>query len=63
MENFGFAMSERSIQWDMGRIYPGLQLKIGPSLGANSVMEFYMDPGAQYDERMHYEEQHSTGKI
>lgn len=49
--------------WDMGIIYPGLKLKIGPTLGANGVLEFVMDPGStgHNDERSFYEEK-STGE-
>jgi len=52
-------MSERSIAWDMSRLFPGLQLRVGPSI-AGGLMEFVMDPRSQYDERSHVQEE-STG--
>lgn len=37
-------------------------MRIGPSLGTNGLLEFYMDPAFQYDERT-YDEPPSTGNI
>lgn len=54
-------MSERSLQWDMSRVFPGLQLKVGPSM-SGGLLEFVMDPLSQYDERSHGFEDESTGK-
>jgi hypothetical protein len=55
-------MGERSIQWDMSRLFPGLQLRIGPSV-TGGLMEFVMDPHSQYDERSHINfESESTGE-
>lgn len=54
-------MGERSLQWDMSRLIPGLQLRVGPSI-AGGVMEFVIDPTSQYDERSHAFQEESTGK-
>jgi hypothetical protein len=61
MENFGVSMSQRAMLWNMDMLHPGLNLKIGPSYGSNSVMEFYIDPSQQNDERGYIEEPQSTG--
>ena len=53
-------MGQRTLQWDMKVVYPGLRMRIGPSLGTNGLLEFYMDPTVQYDERT-YDEPPSTG--
>ncbi|XP_055523596.1 uncharacterized protein LOC129717603 [Wyeomyia smithii] len=62
LENAGALISQRQLQWDMGIIYPGLKLKIGPTLGASGVLEFVMDPAAHNDERSYFEEK-STARI
>lgn len=31
------------MEWDLSRIYPGLMMRIGPTLGINGVLEFVMD--------------------
>lgn len=54
-------MGERSLQWDMSRLVPGLQLRVGPSI-AGGVMEFVIDPTSQYDERSHAFQEETTGK-
>ncbi|XP_058115847.1 uncharacterized protein LOC131287152 [Anopheles ziemanni] len=56
-------MAQRQMLWDMGIIYPGLKLKLGPTLGAPGVLEFVLDPAvAQNDERSLFEEK-STARI
>jgi hypothetical protein len=54
-------MGERTIQWDMSRLAPGLQLRVGPSI-SGGLMEFVIDPHAEYDERSHSFQEESTGK-
>lgn len=45
-------MSSRSMKWDMDMIYPGLQMRVGPYQGTNSLLEFTMDTDIQEaDER------------
>uniref|UniRef100_A0AAG5D2Z3 Protein osiris 10 n=1 Tax=Anopheles atroparvus TaxID=41427 RepID=A0AAG5D2Z3_ANOAO len=61
LENAGTVMAQRQMLWDMGIIYPGLKLKLGPTLGAPGVLEFVLDPAAQNDERSLFEEK-STGR-
>lgn len=36
-------LGKRSMQWDLAMIEPGLQLRVGPTLQADSVLEFTMD--------------------
>lgn len=62
LENAGAVISQRQLQWDMAIIYPGLKLKVGPTLGANGVLEFVLDPSAANDERTFHEHEKSTGK-
>lgn len=62
LENAGAMISQRSIQWDMSRVYPGLMLKVGPTLGASGVLEFVLDPHHIVDDRSYYSEDTSTGE-
>ena len=59
LENAGLAVGHRSLQYDMSRLYPGLQLRIGPTM-QGGLLEFVVDPEKQYDERSHLQEE-STG--
>lgn len=61
LENAGAVMAQRQLLWDMGIIYPGLKLKLGPTIGAAGLLEFVLDPSVQNDERSLFEEK-STGK-
>ncbi|XP_058443898.1 uncharacterized protein LOC131425767 [Malaya genurostris] len=62
LENAGAMISQRQLLWDMGIIYPGLKLKLGPSLGAAGVLEFVLDPSTRNGERSYFEEK-STARI
>uniref|UniRef100_A0A9I3EGY6 Protein osiris 10 n=1 Tax=Anopheles dirus TaxID=7168 RepID=A0A9I3EGY6_9DIPT len=62
LENAGAVMGQRQLLWDMGIIYPGLKLKLGPTIGAAGLLEFVLDPAAQNDERSLFEEK-STARI
>ncbi|XP_073820274.1 osiris 10a [Musca autumnalis] len=61
LENAGAVFSQRSLEWHMDAIYPGLMLKIGPSADRNSVAEFVIDP--TIDERNFNIEDASTARI
>lgn len=62
LENAGAVMGERSLQWSMGRLYPGLMLHVGPSI-SGGLLEFVIDPTTQYDERSHgFVQEESTGR-
>ncbi|XP_052562066.1 uncharacterized protein LOC120430148 [Culex pipiens pallens] len=63
LENAGAVISQRQLQWDMAIIYPGLKLKVGPTLGANGVLEFVLDPSAATDERTFHEHEKSTARV
>lgn len=54
-------MGERTLLWDMGMLHPGLQMKVGPSLGGG-LLEFVLDPSHQYDDRSHIHYEESTGE-
>ncbi|CAH2059504.1 unnamed protein product, partial [Iphiclides podalirius] len=43
MEDASDLISKRSLHWDMSSLYPGLVMRIGPTL-ANGVLEFVVDP-------------------
>jgi len=43
-------------------IYPGLSMRIGPSLGTNGMLEFVFDPTNSRDDRTYLSEEPSTGK-
>lgn len=36
-------MERRNLRWDLGNWYPGLEMRVGPTLNANGVLEFVMD--------------------
>lgn len=36
-------MERRNLQWDLSNLYPGLQMKVGPMLNGNGVLEFVVD--------------------
>uniref|UniRef100_A0A182YGJ2 Uncharacterized protein n=1 Tax=Anopheles stephensi TaxID=30069 RepID=A0A182YGJ2_ANOST len=61
-QNAGAVMAQRQLLWDMGIIYPGLKLKLGPTIGAAGLLEFVLDPSVQNDERSLFEEK-STARI
>lgn len=59
-------MGQRSLRIDMKRIYPGLFLRIGPTVGVTGpnlgMVEFVMDPNRNRNDRIHQTEGESTGK-
>lgn len=36
-------MERRNLKWDLSKIYPGLQMRIGPTLSGDGVLEFVVD--------------------
>ncbi|EDW14701.2 uncharacterized protein LOC6573149 [Drosophila mojavensis] len=62
LENAGAVMGQRSLEWHMDGIYPGLMFKIGPTADANSVAEFVLDTDA-LDQRQFGFEEASTGRL
>lgn len=62
LENAGTMIGQRSLQWDLRGIYPGLCLRVGPTADSNSVLEFVMDPNLERGDRYLVEEP-STGKV
>jgi len=61
LENAGAVMGQRSLEWHMDGLYPGLMFKIGPTSDANSVAEFVLDGAGQGERQFGYEDP-STGR-
>ncbi|CAH2097083.1 unnamed protein product [Euphydryas editha] len=61
MEDAGNLISKRSLHWDLGTFYPGLVMRIGPTL-ANGVLEFVIDPRIK-DRTYHQQGEISTGRL
>lgn len=61
LENAGAIVGQRSLQWDLSTIQPGLCLRIGPSPESTSMLEFVMDPRHDRGDRYINEEPPSTG--
>lgn len=36
-------IERRNFRWDLGNWYPGLQMRVGPTLNANGILEFILD--------------------
>lgn len=45
-------MERRNIKWNLSNLYPGLQMRVGPMLNGNGVLEFVLDERlASYSDR------------
>lgn len=62
LENAGTLVGQRSLQWDLSMIEPGLCLRVGPTSDANSMLEFVMDPTQDRGDRYSVDEP-STGNF
>ncbi|KAH8361923.1 hypothetical protein KR200_008828 [Drosophila serrata] len=62
LENAGAVMGQRSLEWHMDGLYPGLMFKIGPTADANSVAEFVLDGAGQGERQFGFEEP-TTGRL
>lgn len=60
LENAGTIVGQRSLQWDLSVLQPGLCLRIGPTSDSNSILEFVMDPSLDRGDR-YLSEEPSTG--
>ncbi|XP_013185009.1 uncharacterized protein LOC106130659 [Amyelois transitella] len=62
MEDASNLISKRSLLWDLSALYPGLVMRVGPTL-ANGVLEFVMDPRVK--DRAYHQHPHevSTGRL
>lgn len=62
LENAGIMMGQRTLKINMKKIYPGLYMRIGPTIGGNTaqlgIVEFIMDQNRS--DRIYQPE--STGK-
>ncbi|XP_034949798.1 uncharacterized protein Osi10a [Chelonus insularis] len=36
-------MERRNLKWDLSNLYPGLQMRVGPALNGNGMLEFIVD--------------------
>ncbi|XP_038219393.1 uncharacterized protein LOC119837737 [Zerene cesonia] len=61
MEDASNLISKRSLHWDMGMVYPGLVMRIGPTL-ANGVLDFVIDPRIK-DRTYNAQGELSTGRL
>ncbi|XP_004926136.1 uncharacterized protein LOC101744363 [Bombyx mori] len=63
MEDASNLISKRSLHWDLSAMYPGLVMRIGPTL-ANGVLEFVMDPRVKDRAYQHQAQgELSTGRL
>lgn len=44
-------LSRRTFCWDMGLLYPGLQMRIGPTYTGRGIIDFIVNPKRKFDER------------
>lgn len=44
-------LSARAIRWDMSGLYPGLVMRVGPTLTGTGMLEFVMEPRRFYSNR------------
>lgn len=51
------------MQWDLAMIEPGLHLRVGPTLQADSILEFTMDPVQDRDRYLMEEPSTGTFKL
>ncbi|XP_026492481.2 uncharacterized protein Osi10a [Vanessa tameamea] len=61
MEDASNLISKRSLHWDLGTFYPGLVMRIGPTL-ANGILEFVIDPRIK-DRTYHQQGEVTTGRL
>ncbi|XP_026734600.1 uncharacterized protein LOC113498682 [Trichoplusia ni] len=61
LEDAGNLIAKRSLHWDLSGVYPGLVMKIGPTL-SNGVLEFVMDPRVK-DRAYQQPSEVSTGRL
>lgn len=62
LENAGTIVGQRSLQWELSMIEPGLCMRVGPTADTNSVLEFVMDPTQDRGDRYSVDEP-STGNF
>lgn len=60
IEGASTLIAKRSLHWDLSTLYPGLVMRIGPTL-ANGVLEFVMDP--KIKDRTYHHHPHHSGEI
>ncbi|XP_075986733.1 osiris 10a [Anticarsia gemmatalis] len=62
IEDASHLISKRSLHWDLSGLYPGLVMRIGPTL-ANGVLEFVMDPRIKDRTYQQHPNEISTGRL
>ncbi|KAK6621952.1 hypothetical protein RUM44_001759 [Polyplax serrata] len=51
MDAYSTFLSQRSARWDLGFVYPGLVLKIGPTMSGSGFLEFGLEKRLDYHDR------------
>ena len=51
-------LERRNMKWDLGNLYPGLHMRVGPTLTGNGMLEFVMDERSGH----YHNRQVGTGK-
>lgn len=52
VEAYSAFLSQRNLRWDLGHLYPGLVMTIGPTMTSNGYLEFRMDRPFDYSRRL-----------
>lgn len=61
MDSANYIFGHRNMRWDMSFLYPGLSMRIAPSLTPGGVLEFTLDPHREAI-NTHTLKESSTGK-
>lgn len=51
VDAYSMYLSQRGVRWDLSYLYPGLVMRIGPSLNGAGVLEFLMEKRLDYHDR------------
>lgn len=51
MDSAAMFLERRALRWDLGLLYPGLVLRVGPTLSGSGMVEFVMDHRKRVDDR------------
>jgi len=47
-ESYSKFLGRRGINWDLGYLYPGLVMKVGPTLNGRGLVEFDMNRHVEF---------------
>ena len=51
VDAYSVYLSQRGVKWDLSYLYPGLVMRIGPTLNGAGVLEFLMEKRLDYVDR------------